>query len=84
MPPGKHEGCECVKRRVQDELTKSVSARPERGICVHLGPDPRWPGCIAVYQSGISERPLFTSAEVEHGLAVARYYWNQPHVREAA
>jgi hypothetical protein len=78
--PAYHESCECVKSPSQDELAKSVAARPERGICVHLGPDPRWPGCIAVYQSGISERPLWTEAEVEHGLAVARYYWEQPGV----
>ena len=77
MPPVHHSLCNPVKSPVSDELAKSVAAQPERGICVHLGPDPRWPGCIAVWQSGIYEMPLWTQAEVEHGLRVAAYYWDQ-------
>lgn len=72
-----------VKWAKSDELARSVAAEPERGICVHLGPDHRWPGCIAVYQSGIYEMPLWTQAEVEHGLRVAAYYWGQPGVMAA-
>jgi hypothetical protein len=75
--PGYHTQDKPVKWAKSDELAKSVAASPERGICVHLGLDPRWPGCVAVYQSGISERPLWTQAEVEHGLRVAAYYWGQ-------
>jgi hypothetical protein len=78
VPPDYHSLCNPVKSPSQDQLTKSVAASPKRGICVHLGPDPRWPGCIAVYQSGIYEMPLWTQAEVEHGLRVAAYYWEQP------
>ena len=76
--PGYHTSCNTVKHPGLDELAKSVATRPEAGLCVHLGPDPRWPGCIAVWQSGIYEMPLWTPAEVEHYLAVAAYYWDQP------
>lgn len=76
-PPAYHESCECVKTAGSDELAKSVATRPEAGLWVHLGPDPRWPGCIAVWQSGIYQMPLFTGAEVEHYLRVAAYYWER-------
>lgn len=78
MRPVYHTGCECIKHPSPDELAKAVAADPKLGLCVHLGPDLRWPGCIAVWQSGIYQMPLFTRAEVEHFLAVARYYWDQP------
>lgn len=83
MRPVYHESCRAVKPPGPDELASSVAARPEAGLCVHLGPDPRWPGSVAVWQSGIYEMPLFTPAEVEHGLRVAAYYWNQPGVMTA-
>jgi hypothetical protein len=76
--PSYHSQDKPVKWASHLELAKSVAPRPDAGLCVHLGPDSRWPGCIAVWQSGIYQMPLFTSAEVEHYLRVAAYYWDQP------